>query len=78
MAELTRSLLILEGVCYSLDPQFNIAEEFEPYVKDLLPKGVDTRKLFDVVFNEVIDFEYIARSLPSALRSLVRKSRKAN
>lgn len=73
VAELTRSLLILEGVCYSLDPQFNIAEEFEPYVKDLLPKGVDTRKLFDVVFNEVIDFEYIARSLPSALRSFIRK-----
>ncbi len=73
VAELTRSLLILEGVCNSLDPQFNMAEEFEPYAKDILPKGMDLQKTFKAVMDNAIDLEYIARSVPAALRSFISK-----
>ena len=73
IAELTRSLLILEGVCYSLDPKFNIAEEFEPYAKDVLPEGMSLQRLFGVIKNDALDIEYIARNLPAALRSFIKK-----
>jgi ubiquinone biosynthesis protein len=73
IAELTRSLLILEGVCNNLDPEFNIAEEFEPYAQDILPRGLGADKVMDIVKGEMLDLEYIARTIPSALRSFFRK-----
>ncbi len=72
-AELARSILILEGTCTELDPHFNIAEEFQPYAKDLLPTKWDTRKLVEVLKDDMLDLEYMARSLPLALRDFMRK-----
>jgi ubiquinone biosynthesis protein len=63
----------LEGVCNSLDPKFNIAEEFEPYAQDVLPRRLGIEKVMDVVKEEMLDLEYIARNVPSALRSFFKK-----
>ncbi len=73
IAELTRSLLILEGMGTQLNPAFNIAEEFEPYAKKLLPSGWGARRLAEIVKNDILDLEYIAQVFPAALRSFVRK-----
>ena len=73
IAELTRSLLILEGVTMSLDPKFNIAEEFAPYAKTILPQGINMQRMIGVIKNDVLDMEYIAKALPMALRSFIRK-----
>jgi ubiquinone biosynthesis protein len=73
LAELTRSLLIVEGMCNELDPRFNIAEEFEPYAKKILPGGWDPLKLMEIVKNDMLDFEYVARSLPTTVRRFLSK-----
>ncbi len=73
MAELVRALLILEGVGTELDPSFNIAEEFEPYAKKLLPSSWGTQNLGDILKDDLLDFEYIARTLPASIRKFLGK-----
>ncbi len=73
IAELTRALLILEGVGNELSPSFNIAEEFEPYAKKLLPSSWGTQRMADIVKDDLLDLEYIVRTLPATVRKFLGK-----
>lgn len=73
LAELTRALLILDGVCTQLDPKFNVAAEFEPYAKKILPVQFSMKKFGEIVANNLIDLEYMASTFPMALRRFIKK-----
>jgi ubiquinone biosynthesis protein len=73
IAELVRALLILEGVGTQLDPKFNIAEEFEPYAKKILPDNWSSKLLVDIIKNDILDLEYLARTFPTSVRSFMKK-----
>ncbi len=73
LADLTRTLLILEGAGRQLDPKFNLAEEFEPYAKRYSKDGLDTEKIMDIVKANLLDFEYIAKDFPNAFRKFMKK-----
>lgn len=73
LADLTRTLLILEGAGKQLDPKFNVAEEFEPYAKKYLIKNFDPNKLAGIIKNNLLEFQYIARDFPSAFRKFMKK-----
>ena len=71
--ELARSMLIIEGACTELDPEFNMAEEFNPYAERLFPKDFDTQQLVDILKEDFLEIEYMARSFPAALRDLMKR-----
>ncbi len=73
IAELTRALLILEGVGNELYPRFNIAEEFEPYARKLLPSSWGTQRFADILKDDLLDMEYIARTFPTTVRKFLSK-----
>jgi ubiquinone biosynthesis protein len=72
LADLTRTLLILEGMGTQLDPDFNIAEEFRPYANKYLVQSFDLNKMADVVKSNLLDFQYIAKDFPSAFRRFMK------
>lgn len=73
LAELTRALLILDGVCTQLDPKFNISQEFAPYAKTIMPQEFDMNKFAEIINNNLIDLEYMASTLPLSLRRFIKK-----
>ena len=73
VAELTRALLILEGVGMQLDPKFNVAEAFEPYTKLVLSSEWNPKRMAEIVKNDVLDIQYLAKDLPMILRRFFRK-----
>ena len=73
LAELTRTLLILEGVGMQIDPEFNLAKEFEPYSKKYMSESVDTERLSNIIKGNLLDLEYMARDFPSTMRRLMKK-----
>ncbi len=73
LAELTRTLLILEGVGMQLSPKFSIADEFEPYAKRILPSSLNLQKIANTITTNIIDFEYIARTFPMVIRRFLKK-----
>ncbi len=73
LAELTRSLLILEGAGQQLDPTFNIAEEFEPFATEFLTSSFNPEKIGEIIKNNMLDFGYIARDFPNSLRKFMKK-----
>jgi ubiquinone biosynthesis protein len=73
LAELTRTLLILEGAGRQLDPKFNLAEEFEPYAKKYLTNSFSSEKIVDLIKTNLLDFQYIAKDFPNTLRKFLKK-----
>lgn len=72
-AELTRALLILEGAGMQLSSSYNLAAEFEPYAKKIVPEDMNIHKISDIISNNIVDLEYLARTFPMALRRLMKK-----
>ncbi len=73
LAELTRTLLILEGVGMQLDSKFNVSEEFGPYSQKYVAESLDPEKMTDLIKDGLLDFQYLARELPSTFRRLMKK-----
>jgi len=73
LADLTRTLLILEGAGRQLDPGFNLADEFEPYAKRYAAEGIDVQRIVDIIRTNMLDFQYIAKDFPSTFRKFMKK-----
>ncbi len=73
LAELTRALLILDGVSVQLDPTFNIAEVFVPYAEKYIANNFDSKNFVETLMNNLFDLEYLAKDFPGALRKLMKK-----
>ncbi len=74
LADLTRALLILDGLSTQLDPTFNMAEVFEPYAIKYVANTFDSKKFMDTLKSNIFDIEYIAKEFPGALRRLLKKA----
>ncbi len=73
LAELTRTLLVLEGTCMQLYSNFSVAEEFEPYAKKVLPASFSPAKLASSISSSLVDLQYLARTMPSSLRRFMKR-----
>lgn len=73
LAELTRSLLILEGVGMQLDPKFNVAEIFEPFATKYLDPGLNPVDFIDIAKASLLDLEYMAKDFPNNFRRFMKK-----
>jgi ubiquinone biosynthesis protein len=67
---LTRTVLILEGVTRKLDPNFNISEQIEPFVVDLVKERFSLKRgLLDAI-NTWRELEALMQILPHRLDSI--------
>lgn len=73
LVDLTRTLLILEGAGRQLDPGFNLADEFEPYIKRYAAESFSTQKFVDILKANILDFQYIAKDFPGTFRKFMKK-----
>ncbi len=74
LADLTRAILILDGLSTQLDPKFNMAEVFEPYAIKYVANAFNSKKFFETLKSNIFDIEYIAKEFPGALRRLLKKA----
>jgi ubiquinone biosynthesis protein len=67
---LTRTVLILEGVTRKLDPNFNISEQLEPFVIDLVKQRFSLKRGFLDAINTWRELEALMQVLPHRLDSI--------
>ena len=73
LAELTRTLLILEGVGMQLDSHFNVAEEFQQYSSQLVKGDLSPKTVSDIIRDNLVDFQYLAKDFPGAMKKFMNK-----
>lgn len=73
LADLARTLIILEGVETELDPNFNISEQFMINSKEYLVNKSDPSKLKQAITDNIIDLGYMVKDLPGKLKSFMER-----
>ncbi|RAV02327.1 AarF/ABC1/UbiB kinase family protein [Paenibacillus sp. YN15] len=76
MTMLGKSLLTLEGVVVSLDPDLSVLEVAEPYGRKLFMERYDPRKLYKKAIEDLPEFLEAAVEFPSGMRSMLATIRK--
>jgi ubiquinone biosynthesis protein len=71
--ELSRALFIIEGVGRSLDPKFNAFAEFAPYAKKASSMSLMPKRISDILSENYLELEYLARTFPGALHKIMNK-----
>ena len=69
---LGRALLIMEGVCRKLDPEFNFATTAEPLSMSLVKKQFSAAAISKAVRQAYYDVESLIHTIPEGLRQIVR------
>ncbi len=70
---LIRMFVTLEGLGRELDPHFNLAEEFAPYIQQLVRDRYSPRRLVDRSFADLKTLLLAAHDLPIQLGATLRK-----
>ncbi len=70
---LIRMFITLEGLGRGLDPHFNLAEEFAPYIERLVRERYSPRRLLDRSFADLKTLLQAAHDLPIQLGATLRK-----
>ena len=76
MTMLGKSLLTLEGVVVSLDPDVSVLEVAEPYGRKLFRERYDPRNLYKKAIEDLPEFLEAASEFPSSMRSMLATIRK--
>ncbi len=70
---LGKTVLTLEGICRKLDPEFNVIEVIEPYVKSLFTSGTYYERLGAVYKDEVTDLAKAIVKAPIRAETVLKK-----
>ncbi|MCK4330310.1 AarF/ABC1/UbiB kinase family protein [candidate division WOR-3 bacterium] len=73
---LAKALSTVEGIAYQLDPKFDIIEHIKPYVKQLIERRYDPKRLLKVATELLTAYTILFRNLPDNLTQILRKLRK--
>ncbi|MCK4595314.1 AarF/ABC1/UbiB kinase family protein, partial [candidate division WOR-3 bacterium] len=73
---LAKALSTVEGIAYQLDPEFDIIEHIKPYVKQLIERRYDPKRLLKVATELLTAYTILFRNLPNNLTQILRKIRK--
>jgi ubiquinone biosynthesis protein len=68
---LVKSLATLEGIGLTLDPQFNMMEHLEPFVRKMIRQQYSPGNIALEGFDTVRDYYYFLRDLPSEARDII-------
>jgi ubiquinone biosynthesis protein len=73
LALLARTVIVLEGVALSLDPEFVFFEAAKPFARRLIAERLSLRRLGDDLLRTLREASQLAHSLPRRLGSLADK-----
>ncbi len=73
---LAKALSTVEGIAYQLNPEFDIIEHIKPYVKHLIERRYDPKRLLKVATELLTAYTILFRNLPDNLTQILRKIRK--
>ena len=68
---LFKSLVNIEGIAYSLDPDFAIIKHIEPFAKKLVQDRLNPFSLLRSMFMSTQDIGFIAKQLPFAVKDIM-------
>lgn len=72
---LLKALVIIEGVGLMLDPKYNIIKNIEPFVRRLLEKKYNPKRLTKGFFKAMEDVTRMALNLPEDMEAVIHKVR---
>jgi ubiquinone biosynthesis protein len=70
---LARSILTIEGIASTLDPDFVILDEAAPYARKLLARNLDPRRQARMVYRVVRDLREFVRSAPAQITQIFQR-----
>ncbi len=73
---LTKAMMTAEEVARALDPNINMIEEIEPYVRDMARRKYTFSKIKEEMTHTGIDFYEFIKALPFDMRRIISKMRR--
>jgi ubiquinone biosynthesis protein len=70
---LAKTLVILEGVCRKLDPDFNMVNKIEPFTRKLVKEYLNPLKYSKELFSALGEYSHLISDLPYELRAIMEK-----
>jgi ubiquinone biosynthesis protein len=70
---LIRALIIIEGVGFKLDPEFNITDNLHPYISKITKKRFDLKRLFKRNLTRFKDINNLLDHLPNDIDIILNK-----
>ncbi len=70
---ITRALFQFEGLCKKLDPEYELVEVLEPYVKEFVRKETLKGSAKEAFLDVALESAKLARTLPHRMNAIVRK-----
>jgi len=70
---LLKALIIIEGVGYRLNPDYDIIQNIGPYVNKLLAKRFDPKRITMQMMESFENTTTLVRDFPSDMRSIIKK-----
>src|SRR5208283_2431593 len=75
---LLRTLVELEGTAQKLNPEFSLAEVFQPFYTTMVRKRLSVRRVFGRLQRAFRDWERLAQVLPRDLEDVIRRVREGS
>jgi len=72
-AYLGKSLLTTEAMGFSLDPEFDLAEQMRPYIKKIIKEELNPVKTRTKILDQSLDYINYAQTFPEATMRLLEK-----
>lgn len=69
---LVKAIVTIEGIGYRLDPQFNMMEHLEPFVRQMIRRQYDPLQIIREGGEVAGDLLHLLRDLPSEIRELLQ------
>ena len=70
---LLKALIIIEGVGFKLNPEYDIIQNIGPYVNKLLAKRFDPKRMRMELFESIENTTTLVKEFPSDMREIIKK-----
>lgn len=70
---LSRAIIIIESIGTTLDPGFNIAEEYKPYAKQVIRRKISPLNLANSIKDNAFEYEHLLKTLPKSMKEIINR-----
>ncbi|MEA3493625.1 MAG: AarF/ABC1/UbiB kinase family protein [Candidatus Margulisiibacteriota bacterium] len=72
MVLLSRSLMLMQNIAGTLDPEFDAQQVFKPYVGEILQRRRGFKKFIKLIEGNVFEFEHFLKTLPQSIKKVLK------
>lgn len=73
MLLLMKAMMMIEGIGLFLDPNYNIIKNMEPFVRRLVARKYNPKRLYGEALDRIKNFDYLTHGLPDDVQSIMGK-----